>query len=82
MKPIEISIRSEISSHIYYPIITWSNILGHDLSNALSTMSIRHREQTEMTFKVAHKKPKNQENPNFKRKTLKILKNSHFEKKI
>ena len=67
MKPIEISIRSEISSRPYHPIITWSNTLGHDLSNALSTIPIRHIEQAEMALK-AHTKKENQEYPSSKYK--------------
>ena len=82
MKPIEISIRLEISSRPYHPIIMWSNRLGHDLSNALSTIPIRHIEQVEMAFKVAHKKRKIKKIQNSNPKTLKILKNSHFEKKF
>ena len=58
MKPIEISIRTEISSRLYHPIIIWLNTLGHDLSNALSTIDIRNIEQVEMAFKVAQKKRK------------------------
>ena len=66
MKPIEISIRTEISSRLYHPIIMWLNTLGHDLSNALSTIDIRNIEQVEMAFKVAQKKRKKQENSNAK----------------
>ena len=83
MKPIEISIRTEISSSLYHPSITWSHTLGHDLSNALSTIPIRHIEQVEMAFKVAHKKRKIKKIHNSNAKiTLETLKNSHFEKKI
>ena len=32
--------------------------MDHHLSNALSTIPIRHVEQAEMAFKVAHKKRK------------------------
>ena len=58
MRPIDISIRTEISSRLYYLFITWSNTLGHDLSNALSTIDIRHIEQAEMALKVHTKKRK------------------------
>ena len=56
MKPIEILIRTEISSRLYHPIIMWLNTFGHDLSKALSTIDIRNIEQVEMAFKVAQKK--------------------------
>ena len=82
MKPIEISIRTEISSSLYHPSITWSHTLGHDLSNALSTIPIRHIEQVEMAFKVAHKKRKIKKMQiQITKITLKILENSHLEKK-
>ena len=82
MKPIEISIRTEFSSRLCHPIITWSNTLGHDLSNALSTIPVRQLEQAEMAFKVAHKKQKIKKIHNSNAKiTLETLKNSHFEKK-
>ena len=67
MRPIDISNRTEISSRLYYLFITWSNTLGHDLSNALSTIDIRHIEQAEMALKV-HTKKENQEYPSSKYK--------------
>ena len=82
MKPIEISIHTEISSCLYHVFITSSNILSHDLSNALSTIAIRYIEQAEMAFKVAHKKRKIKKiQIQITKITLKILENSHLEKK-
>ena len=85
MKPIEISIRTEISRRLYHPIIMWSNILGHDISNALSTIIIRRIEQAEIAFKGVYKKGKIKKIQNSNPKihvTLKILETSHLKKKI
>ena len=80
MKPIEISIRTEISSRLYHPIIMWLNTLGHDLSNALSTIDIRNIEQVEMAFKVAQKKRKIKKIQNSNAKLLKFSK-THISRK-
>ena len=56
--PIESSIDREISIRLYHRLIMWSNTLSHGLSNALSTITIRHIEKVEMAFKVVYKKRK------------------------
>ena len=58
VKPVEISIRTEISIRLYHSFITWSNTVGYGLSNALSTMCMRHVEQVEHAFKLARKNAK------------------------
>ena len=58
MRPIEISIHREISSRLYHSFITWSYTMGFAISDALSTMAIRHIEQAASAFKVAHKNAK------------------------
>ena len=80
MKPIEISIHTEISSRLYHPIIMWFNTLGHDLSNALSTIDIRNIGQVEMAFKVAQKKRKINKIQDSNAKLLKFSK-THISRK-
>ena len=57
-KPIEYSIQRESSHRLYHPSISRSKTLGYALSNAPSTIVIRHIQRAGSGFKVAHKNGK------------------------
>ena len=57
-KPIEYSIQRESSHRLYHYSISRSEAMGYALSNALSTIVIRHVQRAVSGFKVAHKNRK------------------------
>ena len=80
MKPIEISIRSEISSR---PLPSNHYVVKY-IGSWSFKRTINHTHTTQRTswdgFQSCTQKAKNQENPKFKSKTFEIiLKNSNFE---